>query len=142
MRTHQEIDQRSLILHRFVVDKIRRDPTLFDLAKATLARWRTTGGAASQPYLAQWQALVDEGMEACLHMAVEESQRGDALRQSSPFSGILSNSERFKLLKTWNKVRALGEPYGQDPECQHGPQDRLLSRAAPSRGLQAGGRSS
>ncbi len=102
MRTHQEIDQRSLMLHRFVADKMRRDPTLFSVAKATLTRWRATGGAASQPYLAQWQALVDEGMEACLRQAVEESQRGDALRQSSPFSGILSNQERFALLKTWN----------------------------------------
>ena len=49
MRTHQEIDQRSLMLHRFVVAKIRQDPALFSGAKATWARWSTTGGTASQP---------------------------------------------------------------------------------------------
>ena len=101
MRTHQELDQRSLMLHRFVAGKMRKDPSLFAVAKATLARWRAAGGAASQPYLAQWELLMNEGMEACLAVAVEQSQRGDALRQSSPFSGILTNSERFTLLKTW-----------------------------------------
>lgn len=101
MRTHQEIDQRSLMLHRFVADKMRRNPALFTVAKATLARWRAGAAAASRPYLVQWEVLMHEGMEACLAMAVEQSQRADALRQSSPFSGILTNSERFKLLKTW-----------------------------------------
>ena len=104
MRTHQEIDERSLMLHRFVADKIRQDPALFDVARATLARWRARVDAASQPYLERWDDLMRQGMEPCLAVAVEESQRADALRQNSPFSGILTNSERFMLLKTWRRT--------------------------------------
>lgn len=102
MRTHQEIDARSLALHRLIADKIRRDPTLFEKARGTLARWRTMVCAASQPYLEEWDHLMSLGMDACLAAAVEESQHATALRQSSPFSGILSNSERFAFLKNWS----------------------------------------
>ena len=104
MRTHQEIDQRSLVLHRFVADKMRQNPGQFAVARATLARWRAKVDAASQPYLERWEDIMSQGMEACLAIAVEESQRGDALRQCSPFSGILTNSERFRLLRTWKQT--------------------------------------
>jgi len=38
MRTHQEIDQRSLALHRLVAERIMRDPALFEKSRLTLAR--------------------------------------------------------------------------------------------------------
>lgn len=106
MRTHQEIDERSLALHRLVAEKIRRNPTLFVRAKATLARWRTTVCAASQPHLEEWEHLMNQGIDASLAIAVEDSQRATALRQSSPFSGILTNQERFAFLKAWNNDHA------------------------------------
>jgi hypothetical protein len=43
------------------------------------------------------------GVDACLAVAVEDSQRAAALRQSSPFSGVLSNRERFAFLKAWRR---------------------------------------
>lgn len=101
MRTHQELDARSLALHCLIAEKIRQDPTLFDRAKATLARWRTTVCEGSQPYLEEWENLMNQGIEACLAVAVEDSERAAALRQSSPFCGILSEQERLAFLKAW-----------------------------------------
>lgn len=103
MRTHQEIDERSLALHCLVAEKIRRDPALFDRAKGTLSRWRATVCSASQPYLEEWERLMSQGVEACLAVAVEDSPRATALRQSSPFAGVLTNQERFSFLKKWNR---------------------------------------
>lgn len=103
MRTHDEIDQRSLAMHRMVASEILRDPELFQKARATLARWRGTVCVASQPHLAEWERLMNLGIDACLAVAVEDSQRAAALRQSSPFSGVLSNQERFAFLKTWRR---------------------------------------
>ncbi len=111
MRTHQEIDERSLAMHRLVTEKIRNDPALFDKAKMTIARWRTTVCANSQPYLEEWEKLMNQGMEACLIVAVEDSERARALRQSSPFAGILSNEERLTFLKTWQR-RNINETRG------------------------------
>jgi hypothetical protein len=36
MRTHGEIDARSLALHRLVAEKVRHEPALFAKAQATL----------------------------------------------------------------------------------------------------------
>jgi hypothetical protein len=101
MRTHDEIDQRSLALHRLVAKRVMRDPALFEKARMTLVRWRQTVCIASQPYLEEWESLMNQGIEACLSVAVEDSQRAAALRQSSPFSGVLTNRERFAFLKQW-----------------------------------------
>jgi hypothetical protein len=101
MSTHQEIDQRSLALHRLVAERVMHDPALFEKARMTLARWRRTVCIASQPYLEEWERLMNKGVEACLSVAVEDSQRAAALRQSSPFSGVLTNRERFLFLKQW-----------------------------------------
>ncbi len=102
MRTHQEIDERTLAMHRLVAEKIRQTPALFDKAKATLARWRTTVSVSSQPYLLEWELLMNQGVETCLAVAVEESERAKALRQSSPFAGLLTHQDRFTFLKTWS----------------------------------------
>ena len=104
MRTHQEIDARSLALHRMVAAKIRRDPRLFENVKGTLARWRASVCSASQPYLEEWDHLVSLGIEACLSIAEEDSPHATALRQSSPFSAVLTHRERFAFLKTWSRA--------------------------------------
>lgn len=101
MRTHQEIDERSLALHRLVASKIRDNPQLMQNVRATLARWRTQVDSASQPYLIQWEALINQGLDSCLNACVEESQTATALRQSSPFCGVLTAKERFQFLKNW-----------------------------------------
>ena len=106
MRTHQEIDKRSLAMHRLVAEKIRQNPALFNQARATLARWRKTVCVSSQPHLREWECLMNQGMEACLAFAVEDSERATQLRQSSPFAGLLSHSDRFAFLKTWSLTHA------------------------------------
>lgn len=101
MRTHPELDARSLALHRLVADKLRQDPARLAEVRSTLTRWRQTVCPATQPYLREWEQLVEQGLEACLAKALEDSEHATALRQSSPFTRVLSNAERFQFLKTW-----------------------------------------
>ncbi len=101
MRDHDRIDARSLAMHRRIAERIRQDPALLDQAHATLTRWRSSVSVGSQPYLQEWQRLMDAGMETCLGVATEDSQRARALRQASPFAGLLSNAERFAFIRQW-----------------------------------------
>jgi hypothetical protein len=103
MKTHDEIDERSLAMHRLVAERVANDPALFLKARGTLARWRGTVCASSQPYLQEWERLMNLGVEACLAVTVEDSQRAAALRQSSPFSGVLSHRERVAFLREWRR---------------------------------------
>lgn len=104
-RTHQTLDQRSLALHRLIAEKIKRNPMLFEKVVNTLIRWKSIVAASSQPYVHEWELLVQQGMAQCLSVATEESPRATALRQSSPFCGILTNAERTQFFKTWRPVQ-------------------------------------
>ena len=114
MPTHQDIDARSLAMHRLAAEKIRRDPALLHQVQQTLARWRVTVCASSQPYLQEWDDLARQGLDALLAAAVEDSPQGAARRQASPFAGVLSNQERFDLLKQWRQ-----QPRLQDQGQHH-----------------------
>jgi hypothetical protein len=103
VRTHQEIDERSLTLHRMVADKIRQEPERFARARAVLEHWRGVVGRDSQPYLVEWERLFERGVDACLAKAVEDSEHAAALRQCSPLACVLTNQERFAFLRTWSR---------------------------------------
>ncbi len=110
MRTHQEIDARSLAMHRLIAEKVRRDPALLEAAKATLARWRSIGDGSTRPYDEQWERVLNEGLEATVRIALEESERGGAMRQCSPFPGILAPRERFAFLRAWKDSHETSGP--------------------------------
>lgn len=115
MRTHQNLDKRSLALHCLVAEKIRRDPSLFEKPKEVIKRWSLIVSPHSQPYLREWEKLLDQGMDACLAVATEDSERAAALRQSSPFVGILSNAERQAFFREWAQILAEGGEPPSEP---------------------------
>lgn len=101
MRSHQSLDQRSLALHKLIAQKIRRNPSLFAICGQTLERWELSVSPSSQPYVSEWRRLFEQGIEACIAVVTEDSERGRAMRQASPFSGILTHKERFAFFQNW-----------------------------------------
>lgn len=106
MRSHQEIDLRSLALHRLVAEKIRHDAALLDKAQTILQRWHQTVDPRAHGYLDAWQHVMDQGVEACLSVAADESEWGNAMRQASPLACLLTHQERFAFLKQWKESHA------------------------------------
>jgi len=101
VRTQQLLDQRSLQLHRLIADKLRREPQRFGQVLATLEHWRAAVDPRAQPYVERWQAMARQGLDACLQAATEDTDQGRALRQASPFAGILTHKERFAFFRQW-----------------------------------------
>jgi len=93
---HQRIDQRSLALHRGIADKLRADPSLLAVAHDNLDRWSKERGR-SQPYWDAWREILNRPIEEVLALIVEESERMTAMRQASPFAGILTPRERWSV---------------------------------------------
>ncbi len=106
MPNHIDLDRRSLALHRLVARKLRDDPTGFERVRATLKRWRGQVCAATLPYVTEWEQFAEQGLEACLQVATEDSERGAALRQNSPFAGVLGDAERLAFLRDWRSANA------------------------------------
>jgi hypothetical protein len=98
MTGHERIDARSLAMHRAIGVKLRANPALVKAARATLERWLERGGSAV-PYYLRWREILSLPVEQVAEMLVAESEQMTALRQSSPFAGMLSNQERWAILE-------------------------------------------
>jgi hypothetical protein len=94
LRGHQRIDRRSLELHRAIAAKLRAHPELLGIARDNLARW-TAAESRSQPYWDAWRDILDRPLEEVLGLLEEESERMTALRQATPFAGVLEPKERW-----------------------------------------------
>ena len=101
MRTHQEIEERSLALAKAIAARIDADPDRAGLRKAqeVLARWLTTVAA---PDLDLWREILERPWGEIRDTLLDPSERGRRLRQSSPFCGVLTPKERWAI---WRKYR-------------------------------------
>lgn len=107
MRTHQDIRDMSLTLHRAVAAKLRRQPELLEAVRETLGRWRAMEPQSrADRFLDAWGALLEAGLEPTLAMLVDETEWGADLRQCSPFTRVLTQKERAEVLAGWKASHA------------------------------------
>ena len=100
---HQRLDHRSQELHRAIAEKLRRQPALLTIARDNLDRWAGSAGR-SQPYLDTWRRIIDGPFEELLRVMVCDGEQMTALRQASPFAGILEPAERWAIYGTFKRV--------------------------------------
>lgn len=104
VRSHQWIDDRSLALHVAVATKLETQPELLDVARQNLRRWLSMRPAAA---LREWQAILDRApLPEVIALLRARSADAARLRQSSPFAGVLSQSERQSILDVYESRRA------------------------------------
>ena len=98
MKTHEQIDRRSLALAQAVADVIDRDPTGVDLdrARTTCRRWYQE---TPSPAVEEWGRILGLEWEAIRQRLLDPGEEGRRLRQSSPFCGILSPRERWEIYR-------------------------------------------
>ena len=104
LRGHQRIDRRSLALHRAIAEKLRDNPALLAIARENIERW-TRAGSRSQPYWDAWREILNRPLPEILDLLGEESERMTALRQATPFAGVLEPAERWAIYERF----ALGQ---------------------------------
>ena len=81
MRTHQEIDRRSLAVALAVAEQIDRDPQRNGLrvARENCARWLQN---SETPAVLEWKRLLDGDWEHVRKTLLADSELGRRLRQS------------------------------------------------------------
>ena len=100
---HRRIDERSMALHHAIAEKLRSRPELLEIARDNLNRWYA-GAGGSRPYLDQWRKILDRPLEEVLSLIAQEDEAMTALRQSSPFAGILDPKERWAVYSRFERV--------------------------------------
>ena len=98
---HRLAEERSLELHRLIVDLIERDPSALDRARARVREWVRDGSVAA-PYARAWEELLGGPPEVLSDLLVDEGERARALRQVTPFAGLVDPRTRWKI---WREVR-------------------------------------
>lgn len=99
MINHQNIDLRSLAMDQRTAEKLLANPALVDRGLANLDRWLKTCSPGVRPVLIEWQTLLQRPLPEVILVLRSTDQRATRLRQSSPFAGLLSVSERTEILK-------------------------------------------
>lgn len=93
---HERIDQRSIALHSAIAEKLAANPELLQIARDNLIHLTQKRGR-SQPYWDAWTELIARPLPELLQQLTEDSERMRALRQATPFAGVLSPSERWAI---------------------------------------------
>lgn len=85
-------------MHQEIARKLLKDPgPVVEKARTNLDRWTATAGR-SAPYLEEWRRLLHLPAAELAKRIVEDSERMTDLRQSSPFAGVLTPRERWRIL--------------------------------------------
>lgn len=90
-------DRRSLALHRAAAQRLQEQPIWLEQAKQRVTEWL----AMPQPphYAKLWMEILARPLPDIINFMLEDSERAQELRSSSPFAGILSPRERWTILK-------------------------------------------
>jgi transcriptional regulator with XRE-family HTH domain len=112
---------RTLELHRAVTLKIETNPTeMIAIARGNLNLMRESDQhGRSSFYFDTWQALLDGPLGDLLRVMVSTDATAKELRQASPFSGILSDDERFEVLMATDGVRVAAKTGQPLEEVRH-----------------------
>ena len=104
MDPHRLAEKRSLAYHVAVAQQVRRDPAVIDRARATVGRWLSEGRALH--YALAWDRLLSGSPSILCELLVADTDEARALRQATPFAGVIEPRERWRI---WQRVRQAAE---------------------------------
>ena len=106
MTTHELAERTSLALHQAVAERLRADPLQVDRARARVEDALRTG-STHRYYAERWLELLSGPLETLCAVLVSTTEEATALRQTTPFAGVLDPATRWRI---WRGVREGGRP--------------------------------
>ncbi len=97
------VDSFNLMLHRAVAEKLRQNPkAAMQIARKNLEHWSKNKSFA----LTEWQNILENRTpEEIAKIISQDTDEGQRLRSSSPFAGVLTESERDEI---WSECAEIG----------------------------------
>lgn len=96
---HDRLDEIRRRTHVAIATKIDADPALLDVPRRNIHRWAEHMGRMPSAY-AEWLETLDRPWPEIRHILVSPDENSVRMRQSTPFSGILSQRERLTIRGT------------------------------------------
>ena len=112
--SQQYIDYLSLMYHREVAERLRREPErILNIARDNLRRWLASyeRGSSEARCFEEWEHLLDTlSVSELIAIITEDSDKGQRLRSSTPFPGVLTNDERKEIAERMKSNIFTGNP--------------------------------
>ena len=99
--SHRLLDARSLALHAVIARKIDRNPALLEIAQRNLERWSAQRRGDVPSWLEEWQRVLKQPWPRIAALITDPGEDATRLRQSSPFAGVLTNQERWRIYEAF-----------------------------------------
>jgi hypothetical protein len=99
--SHRLLEARSLAMHALVAHKIECEPKLLEIARANLKRWSARWNEEPPAWLQEWRTILRRPWPEIASRITEPSEDGARLRQSSPFAGVLTPTERHRIYEAF-----------------------------------------
>ena len=98
---HGLAEARSLAIHRLIAERVRREPGLLQQALRRVDAW-VAEGKMSPTYAEAWRKLLAGPVDALVAVLGDSGERAAALRQCTPFVGVIDQETR---LRVWRQER-------------------------------------
>ena len=107
LNRHQILDRRSQTFACLIADKLEVCPELLEVAKSNLKRWIQEDEGTTVAAHQEWLDILNENsFHEILEILRSDSEEACRLRQSSPFAGLLTPQERWRILKLYDSQPA------------------------------------
>lgn len=97
-------ERRSIALHRLVGERLQRDPTIVAAARQRIVRW-LADGSIHPAYGEAWRQLLEGPVDALVAVLTDPGEHPRALRQCSPFAGVLDAKTRWSVWREFGPNR-------------------------------------
>jgi hypothetical protein len=98
---HALAEERSLEIHRLAAEELRREPDRLEMVRARVRRWLAEG-SVHPAYAQRWRQILSLPLEDVIAVMTDPGEEARALRQASPFAGLVDPRTRWKV---WRRVR-------------------------------------
>jgi hypothetical protein len=99
--SHRLLEVRSLALHCWIARKISRDLALLRIPRENLRRWQSRHDGQPPRYISEWSVILQQPWPVIAAFITSFSEKAIRLRQSSPFAGVLSPTERDRIYEAF-----------------------------------------
>jgi hypothetical protein len=96
MSDHATVERRSLRYHREIARRVAGNPAIVRRARERVDSWLRTGEVAEY-YAHGWREILSVTSDELCAFLEDSSERATAFRQVSPFAGVLTPQERWRL---------------------------------------------
>jgi len=88
-------------MHRLIAERLLANPALITQARLTLARWRAQTGERVPSYFSEWEQILEGSAATIAVFLASPTELAARLRQSSPFTNVLTNAERSEIYEAF-----------------------------------------